>query len=114
MEENCIFCKIISGKVAAQIVYEDENMIIMKDIEPKAKIHLLAIPKRHFALLTEMTQEDAATLGKIFMTIAEKSQSLGLADGYRLIINQGENAGQTVHHLHVHIIGGQVLNFPRA
>ena len=107
--ENCIFCKIIAGDIPSQKVHEDEGIIIFKDIAPVAKIHLLCVPKEHFAYLAEADDRRAALLGRTLKKIGQLAPSLGLADGYRLVINQGENAGQTVHHLHIHILGGETL-----
>lgn len=107
--ENCVFCKIVAGEIPSVKVYEDEEMLVFKDIEPKAKIHLLCIPKEHFATLSELNASRTALLGRILEKIAKNKDAWGLADGYRLVVNQGENAGQTVHHLHIHILGGQTL-----
>ena len=107
--ENCIFCKIIAGQIPSAKVYEDEKLIIIKDIEPKAKLHYLCIPKTHCAYFTEMDNDKAETLKYCFETIAKVHKDLGLEDGYRVIINQGENGGQTVKHLHIHLLGGDVL-----
>ena len=107
--ENCIFCKIIAGEIPSARVYEDEEIVIFKDIAPKANIHLLCVPKEHFAYLSEVNEGRAALLGRTLKKIAALAPSLGLSDGYRLVINQGENAGQTVHHLHIHILGGETL-----
>ena len=109
MMENCIFCKIIAGEIPSAKVYEDGEMLIFKDIEPKASIHLLCVPKEHFALIEEADDRRAALLGRMLKKIGELREELGLKDGYRLVVNQGENAGQTVHHLHIHILGGQTL-----
>ena len=110
--ENCIFCKIINKRIPSEFLYEDERMIIVRDIDPKAKRHYLAIPKKHYAALSEMDAEDTAQLGYVFSAIAREAKNLGLENGYRLIINQGADAGQTVFHLHIHILGGQALPFP--
>ena len=107
--ENCIFCKIIAGEIPSSKVYEDDEIVIFKDIEPKAKIHLLCVPKEHFAYLSEMNGERAALLGRTLQKIGGLKNTLGLSEGYRLVVNQGENAGQTVHHLHIHILGGETL-----
>ena len=107
--ENCIFCKIIAGEIPSQRFYEDDKMIVIKDVQPKAKLHYLCIPKTHFALLTDMDEERAEILKYCFTKIAEIKDGLGLQDGYRVIVNQGFNAGQTVHHLHIHLLGGEVL-----
>ena len=108
--ENCIFCKIVKGDIPSPRLYEDDKMIVIKDIEPKAKLHYLCIPKTHFALLNEMDEQKAEILKHCFQTIAKIEGDLGLQDGYRIIINQGENGGQTVHHLHIHLLGGEKLS----
>lgn len=107
--ENCIFCKIIAGEIPSQKVYEDGEMLVFKDIGPKAKIHLLCVPKTHFAYLSEADDARGALLGRMLVKIGKLAPSFGLTDGYRLIVNQGENAGQTVHHLHIHLLGGEPL-----
>ena len=108
---DCIFCKIIAGEIPSRKKYEDEEVIIFEDIEPKAKIHLLCVPKEHFAYLSELNDKREALLGRTLQKIAALAPKLGLEDGYRLIINQGKNGGQTVHHLHIHLMGGEVLPF---
>ena len=109
--ENCIFCKIIAGEIPSAKVYEDDEMLIFKDIEPKAPVHLLCVPKVHFAYLSELNEERAALVGRMLFKIGQIKDSLGLSEGYRVIINQGENAGQTVHHLHIHLLGGKQLEW---
>lgn len=108
-DSNCIFCKIIDGAIPSSKVYEDDKMLVFKDIEPKAKIHLLAIGKDHFKLLSEMDGGRAELLKYMLMKIPQIAAENGLSNGYRLIINQGEDAGQTVFHLHIHILGGETL-----
>ena len=107
--ENCIFCKIAAGEIPSAKVYEDDEIVIFKDIEPKAKIHLLCVAKEHFAYLSELDDRRAALLGRTLKKIGELKNTLGLSEGYRLVINQGANAGQTVFHLHIHILGGETL-----
>lgn len=107
--ENCVFCKIVSGEIPSPRVYEDEKMIVIRDIEPKAKLHYLCIPKIHFAYLSDMDEKKADILKHCFQTIAEIKNNLGLHEGYRVIINQGKNGGQTVNHLHIHLLGGEEL-----
>jgi len=109
-DDKCIFCKIIKGEIPSAKVYEDEDMYVFKDIEPKAKVHLLAVPKTHFKLLSEMGEGEASLLSRMFLKIPQIAAENGCAGGYRLIINQGDDAGQTVFHLHVHILGGQALS----
>lgn len=112
--ENCLFCKIIAGEIPATKMYEDENMIIIKDIDPKAKNHFLCIPKSHFKLLKDMTAEQSEMLKACFKKIPTLEKELGLKNGYRLVINQGEDAGQTVFHLHIHILSGQKMGWTPA
>lgn len=107
--ENCIFCKILAGEIPSQKVYEDEYMLAFKDINPQAKVHVLVVPKQHFATLAEMNAEQAELVKQCLVRIPHIAESLGLTGGYRLIVNQGTDAGQTVHHLHIHILGGQPM-----
>lgn len=111
LNDNCIFCKIIRGEIPSQKVYEDEKILVFKDIEPKAKVHLLAVPKTHFARLSEAGEAEEPFIGHIFEKIPAVAALNGCEKGYRLVINQGEDAGQTVPHLHVHILGGQTLGW---
>ncbi len=107
--ENCIFCKIIAGEIPSPRLYEDDKMIVIRDIQPKAKLHYLCIPKTHFALLSEMDEVGAELVKHCFQTIPKLEKALGLEAGYRVVINQGFNGGQTVPHLHIHLLGGEVL-----
>lgn len=106
---DCLFCKIINGDIPSEKLYEDDLMIVIKDICPKAEKHYLAIPKSHYKLLSEMTAQDVADIGKCMKKVGESAEALGLGNGFRLIINQGEDADQTVFHLHMHLLGGQKL-----
>lgn len=109
LNSDCIFCKILKGEIPSSKVYEDEKMFVFKDIEPKAKVHLLAIPKDHFKLLSDMDAERAETLKYMLEKIPAIAAANGCEGGYRLVVNQGEDAGQTVFHLHIHILGGEPL-----
>ncbi len=111
---DCLFCKFAGGEILVNKVFENEDFIIIRDIEPKAKNHFLAIPKKHFKYLAEMTEEDTAMLGRILATIPTLSDILELGGGYRLVINQGDDAGQSVPHLHIHILSGQKMNWQPA
>ena len=106
---DCIFCKIIKGDIPSTQVYEDNDMIIIKDIAPQMPIHLLMIPKVHFATIDQMTMEQGEILGRCFYKLGTMKETLGLNDGYRLIMNQGANACQTVPHLHVNILAGELM-----
>ena len=110
--KDCIFCKIKVGEIPSPKLYEDEEMFVIRDIDPKAEKHYLAIPKKHFKLLSEMNEEDERMLGRMLKKISSLACSLGLENGYRLVINQGDDAGQTVFHLHIHVLGGQKMDFP--
>ncbi len=111
--EDCLFCKFI--KEHNSKVYEDNLFYIIKDINPQAPLHYLAIPKNHFKYLSQMQSEDIENLGKIFAKISEIAENiLQLTGGYRLVINQGDNAGQTVPHLHIHILGGKEMGWTPA
>ena len=107
--DNCIFCKISRGEIPSKKFYEDDDFFVIQDINPKAKKHYLAIPKNHYACLCEQNKKDIEILGKIINKISLLVGELGLQNGYRLIINQGEDGRQEVKHLHVHILGGEKL-----
>lgn len=106
---DCIFCKIIKGEIPSTKVYEDDDMFIIKDIAPQAPIHLLLLPKQHFANIIEMTDEQAQILGRCLKKLSTLVDDLGLKDGFRLISNKGAHACQSVEHLHIHILGGAQL-----
>lgn len=108
--ENCLFCKIVRGEIPSAKVYEDDNMIIIKDIAPQAPIHLLLIPKEHYANIIEMTDEQSLTLAKCLKKLSTITDELGLQDGFRIVSNKGANGCQSVDHLHIHILGGHKLN----
>ena len=112
--QDCLFCKMIRGEIPVTKVYEDDDMMIIRDIDPKAKNHFLLCLKEHFRLLADMTAEQAGKLGRALGKIPELSGLLELDGGYRLVINQGDNAGQTVPHVHVHILSGQKMNWQPA
>ncbi len=107
--ENCIFCKIIKGEIPSVKVYEDEDMLIIKDVNPQAKIHLLLLPKEHYADITEMSDAQAQTLARCLKKLSTMVDALGLNDGFRLVSNKGAHACQSVGHLHIHILGGNQL-----
>lgn len=108
--DNCIFCKIINREIPAAIVYEDDRVLAFKDIQPVAPVHVLIIPKEHIANVNEVNENNASYLMDIHRAAQKVAQELGIADkGYRLINNCGADAGQTVFHLHYHLIGGTNL-----
>lgn len=107
--DDCLFCKIADGSIPSKKVYEDEQVVAFYDINPQAKVHFLVVPKEHIASAAELTQADGALLGHIFEVIAGLVKETGLENGYRVISNVGEDAGQTVKHLHFHVLGGEKL-----
>lgn len=109
VNNDCIFCKIIKGEIPSTKIYEDDDMLIIKDINPEASIHYLLLPKEHYANILEMTLEQSVVLGKSLHKLGTIANELGLENGFRLISNKGEHAGQTVGHLHIHILGGEKL-----
>lgn len=106
---DCLFCNIVSGQIPSEKVYEDELCYAFKDIAPMTPMHFLVIPKQHFASAAEVTEENEAVIGHIYTVIAKLARELGFADGYRVVTNVGELAGQTVHHIHFHVLSGQTL-----
>ena len=107
--ENCIFCKIAAGEIPSNKVYEDEICYAFYDFDPQAPTHFLVVPKAHFASAAEVTEENAPVVGHIYAVIAKQAKELGFADGYRVVTNVGELAGQTVHHIHFHVLSGKTL-----
>ena len=108
--DNCIFCKIVKGDIPSAKVYEDDDMIIIKDLNPQAPVHLLLIPKEHYANIVEMSDAQAQTLAKCLKKLATLTDKLGLQNGFRLVSNKGEDGCQSVGHLHIHILGGRKLS----
>jgi histidine triad (HIT) family protein len=114
---DCLFCKITSGAIPVKRLYEDDHVLAFPDINPQAPIHILVVPKKHLASLAHATPEDAAMLGHLISAAGEvaRAQGLGLTQhggGYRLVINTGPDGGQTVDHLHVHLLGGRHMGWP--
>ena len=108
--EDCIFCKIINKEIPANIVYEDDDMLIFKDINPQARLHYLMILKEHFANIIEMTDEQALLVGRCLKKLSTLVDELGLQDGFRLVSNKGKFGCQSVEHFHIHILGGEQLS----
>ncbi len=106
---DCIFCKIAAGKIPADVVYENENILVFKDVNPRAKIHLLMIPKQHIVSLAELDESHAALMGQMMTLMPTLAQGQGLEAGFRTIINTGKGGGQEVFHLHIHLLGGGEL-----
>jgi len=112
MASDCLFCKIASGAIPVTRLYEDEQVLAFPDINPQAPVHILIIPRQHFASLAHTAPEDAGLLGHLLAAAAEIARQQNLTKGYRLVINTGSDGGQTVEHLHVHLLGGRHLGWP--
>ena len=106
---DCIFCKIINGEIPSQKVYEDDEILAFKDINPLAPVHILVIPKKHIESAKDLTEKDEKVIGKIFTVIKNLAKENNLENGYRIVNNCGEDGGQEVKHLHFHLLGGRKL-----
>jgi histidine triad (HIT) family protein len=111
-DPNCLFCRIIRGEIPSKKVYEDERVFAFEDINPQAPIHVLVIPKKHFAGLKEAEDADAEIIGRCHLAAAEIARQRSIEHGYRTVLNVGPGAGQQVFHLHVHLLGGRQLTWP--
>jgi histidine triad (HIT) family protein len=111
-EPGCLFCRIIRGEAPAKKVYEDERTFALEDINPQAPTHVLVIPKKHLRGLKEATPKDAESVGYCHVIAAKIARERGIEDGYRTVLNVGPGAGQSVLHLHVHLLGGRHLRWP--
>ena len=109
---DCLFCKIVTGAIPASRVFEDETSLAFADLHPQAPVHLLVIPKEHIASHAHAMAEHTGTVGHLLAVAGELARSQGLKRGYRLVVNTGEDGGQTVHHLHVHLLGGRAMGWP--
>jgi histidine triad (HIT) family protein len=109
---SCLFCRILRGEIPSKKVYEDENVFAFEDINPQAPTHVLIIPKKHFAGLKEARVEDAELIGQCHLVAAEIARERKIEHGYRTVLNVGPGAGQSVFHLHVHLLGGRHLSWP--
>jgi histidine triad (HIT) family protein len=110
--DDCLFCKIIAKKIPAKFEFENEALAVIQDIDPKAPTHLLVIPKRHIACVSDVTETDINLLGNLVYCAGELARKKGLEDGFRLIFNNGPQAGQTVFHVHLHLLGGRPMSWP--
>ena len=108
---DCIFCKIAAKEVPSEIIYEDEKVLVFKDLEPKAPVHVLVIPKAHISSVMEINEENSEIISHIFKVIKKLSSKLNLQNGFRVINNCGKYGGQTVNHIHFHVLGGQQLEW---
>ena len=112
-QKDCLFCKIVDGDIPADIVYESDSLVAFRDIAPKAPTHVLLIPRRHIATMNDLQDGDVSLAGELFVTAAKIAADEGLAeDGYRVVMNCNEAAGQSVFHIHLHLLGGRHMSWP--
>ena len=110
---DCLFCRIVSGAIPASRVYEDEQVVAIRDINPQAPVHILLLPKRHYASVLEAARTDAALIGRIVVAASQVARQEGIAErGFRLLTNTGPDGGQAVSHLHFHLLGGRPMGWP--
>jgi len=113
MADGCIFCKIVAGELPAKIVREDEETVAFRDIDPQAPVHVLVIPRKHIPSVNVLEASDAALVGRLYLAAKEVAAAEGVAQsGYRLVMNTGPNAGQSVDHIHLHVLGGRDMAWP--
>jgi histidine triad (HIT) family protein len=112
MSADCLFCKIAAKKIPSKLVYEDEEVFAFEDIGPQAPTHILICPRKHLGSLNDATPEDQSVLGKLQLVAAQLARKLNLLEGYRTVVNSGEVAGQSVFHLHLHLLGGRAFRWP--
>ena len=111
--EDCIFCKIVAGEIPADIVFEDDAVMAFRDLNPQAPTHVLVIPKRHIASLNDLTADDQPLIGRLFTAAREIAAQAGFAEaGYRTVVNCNADGGQTVFHIHLHLLGGRAMHWP--
>ena len=111
--EDCLFCKIIAGRIPGTIVHQNEHMVVLKDINPQAPTHVLVVPRRHIGSLNDLQETDDRLVGEMVRTAAEVARKNGHADGgYRTVFNCNADAGQTVFHIHLHLLGGRKMTWP--
>jgi histidine triad (HIT) family protein len=110
---DCLFCKFVSGEIQPDVVYQDEDVLAFRDINPQAPTHVLVIPKRHISTLNDLQPEDGVLMGKLYLAAAKVAEQEGIAEsGYRTLVNCNAEAGQTVFHIHLHLLGGRRMNWP--
>lgn len=110
--EDCLFCKIVAGAIPSNKVYEDDDILAFYDIDPQAPVHVVVVPKRHIASPAALTEEDGALVGHLFAVVAQIARQLGLENGFRVVANCGTDGGQSVPHLHFHLLGKRSLAWP--
>ena len=112
MSQDCIFCKIIAGDIPATLLYEDEDILAFNDISPVAPTHILVIPRKHITSPDALTKADQSLIGKLVLKGTQLAEDVGLKNGFRLVMNNGASAGQTVFHPHMHVLGGRAMTWP--
>ncbi len=113
MNKDCLFCRIVNKELSSKIVYEDDQAVAFEDINPQAPTHILVVPRKHIAGLNDATAEEAKLLGQLQLVAAEVARARGIVEsGYRVVINNGRGAGQSVFHLHLHLLGGRGMRWP--
>ena len=112
-DTDCLFCKFVSGELDADVVHETENVLAFRDINPQAPSHVLIIPRKHVATINDLSEADGADIGDLFLAAKEIAQAEGISDeGYRVVMNCNAGAGQTVFHVHLHLLGGRAFGWP--
>ena len=113
MSSDCLFCKILAGEIPADLVYESETAVAFRDINPQAPTHVLVIPRKHISTINDIEQDDQAIVGSLYTAAREIAADAGIADeGYRAVMNCNEGAGQSVFHIHLHVLGGRAFGWP--
>lgn len=112
-QDDCLFCKIADGSMEAEVVHEDEDVLAFRDINPQAPTHILIIPRKHVASVDDLEDDDASLVGQLHLAARDLAREEGIADdGYRLVVNAGRGAGQSVFHIHLHLLGGRSFSWP--
>ena len=110
---ECLFCSIVAGEIPADIVHSDDTFVAFRDINPQAPVHVLVIPREHYATAAQLAQASPLLAGQMVQTVTDLAAEFGIAaDGYRMVVNTGDAGGQTVHHVHTHLLGGRTMGWP--
>ena len=113
MSSDCLFCKIVAGEIPAELVYESDTAVAFRDINPQAPTHVLVIPRKHISTINDITSDDETIVGSLYTAAREMAAAEGIADdGYRAVMNCNEGAGQSVFHIHLHVLGGRAMSWP--
>jgi len=112
MSSSCVFCQIVEGKAPARIVYKDSEVVAFEDINPQAPVHILLVPKKHIQSVRELSSEDADIIGKIYLVAKSIAEDKNIKEGFRIVVNSGDKAGQSIYHLHFHLLGGRRFRWP--